>query len=188
MKRCLIAVVLCFLLTAPLSFAQNQEEMATKEDIQQLFQVMNSRRNVEAMMAAVRQQMSAMRKDAPKKYCPKATPEQLAKIDEFFDKQLNKLLSNMPFDEMLEAMIPAYRRHFTHNEVKEIVAFYSSQIGKKVIAEIPAMMSEATADARPILQKWVETSTATMQADLERFMESLKNEKPATPCSDTSKS
>jgi hypothetical protein len=178
MKRWLLAVLLSSLLAAPSAFAQKQGDMATQEDIQQLFDVMNSRKMLDAIMASVRQQSPALSEGALKKYCPNATPEQLAKMNEFANKQVDKMLSNMPIDEMMKAMIPTYRRHFTHADVQELLAFYSSRVGKKLIAEIPAITSEAGAAMRPTMQKWMDASMAATQADLERYAKSLNNEKP----------
>jgi hypothetical protein len=73
-----------------------------------------------------------------KQKVPNASPEQLAEIDKFADN----LFSDMPIDEMLDAMVPIYQKHLTKEDLDAILAFYSSPVGQKLQREQPAMMQE----------------------------------------------
>src|SRR5439155_13694987 len=53
------------------------------------------------------------------------------------------ILMSMPFDEMMDAMVPTYQKHFTRGELDALTAFYSSPTGQKILREMPAIMSEA---------------------------------------------
>jgi hypothetical protein len=44
--------------------------------------------------------------------------------------------------QLTERMIPIYQKHFTADEVAGLLKFYRSQLGQKVIAEMPATMAE----------------------------------------------
>ena len=48
------------------------------------------------------------------------------------------------------AIIPVYHRYFTADEIKGMIAFYSSDLGKKAIGAMPGLMSESMA----IGQQW----------------------------------
>jgi len=45
-------------------------------------------------------------------------------------KQLGDMYRNMPFDEMMQATIPVYQRHFTKGDINALLAFYSSPTGR----------------------------------------------------------
>lgn len=53
------------------------------------------------------------------------------------------------FDEnvgpLKEAMIPIYHRHFTDAEIKEMIQFYSTELGQKTIKVMPTLMQEGMA-------------------------------------------
>jgi uncharacterized protein len=46
-------------------------------------------------------------------------------------------------DQLISRMIPAYQKHFSAEDIDELVKFYRSPLGQKVISQMPATMSEA---------------------------------------------
>jgi hypothetical protein len=62
-----------------------------------------------------------------------------------FNKKLN-------VDDLLYACIPAYNRYYTHDEIKRLIVFYESSLGKKVVEVTPLLSQETMA----IGQKWGE--------------------------------
>ena len=44
--------------------------------------------------------------------------------------------------ELTDEMIPVYQRHFTAADVDGLLKFYQSPLGKKVVTEMPATMTE----------------------------------------------
>jgi hypothetical protein len=50
---------------------------------------------------------------------------------------------NLP--SLLAPMEVLYHRHFTHEEVKQVIAFYETDVGRKMIREIPALLKESMA-------------------------------------------
>lgn len=58
----------------------------------------------------------------------------------------------MKLGDLMAAMALAYARHFTHDEVKGLLAFYRSPLGEKLVHEMPLLVQETTA----IGQKWGE--------------------------------
>jgi hypothetical protein len=45
-------------------------------------------------------------------------------------------------DELLYACIPAYNNYYTHNEIKELIAFYESPLGRKMVEVTPLLTQE----------------------------------------------
>lgn len=174
MKRWL-AVMLCLAcLPAAVAFGQQPGDPATKEDIQQLFDIQNARKMYDSIMTAMRQQIPALTKSAMGKQLPNATPEEAARLNGFVNDSVEKMFQNMPFDELLEATIPAYQHHFTHGEIQGLIQFYSSPLGKKLLKETPAIMTESMQAATPILQRWMKTQMADLQVSTEAYAKNLK--------------
>lgn len=48
-------------------------------------------------------------------------------------------------EKIINLSIPIYSRHFTASEIKELIAFYESPLGRKITGEMPAITQEAYA-------------------------------------------
>jgi hypothetical protein len=65
-------------------------------------------------------------------------------------------------DSFKDASIPLYHRYYSGPEIKELLRFYASDIGKKTIAVMPQMMQESMAVGRA----WGESLAPQIQARL----------------------
>ncbi len=72
-----------------------------------------------------------------------------------FKKAIDDLMKNMPLDEMTNAMIPAYQKHFTKGDLETMGAFYSSPVGQKVLEELPGVMQDGMQAAMPIMTNYL---------------------------------
>ncbi len=59
------------------------------------------------------------------------------------DPQTQKFKDNVRVDEIIEQLIPLYDKHFTADELKVFIAFYSTPEGKKLLETIPVLMQES---------------------------------------------
>ena len=57
----------------------------------------------------------------------------------YFDDIMKEVDPN----ELIEISIPSYDNHLTHEEIKELIKFYESPIGKKLIEKQPLIMRDA---------------------------------------------
>lgn len=76
--------------------------------------------------------------------------------------QFKKMMPQIPEDfwtdfrnevnakELTDLIVPIYARHFNHNDIKQLIAFYNTPIGKKLVALQPQIMQESMAAG----QKW----------------------------------
>ncbi len=46
-------------------------------------------------------------------------------------------------DDLLNELIPIYSKYYTNEEIKQIVAFYQSPLGKKIITVLPQLTQES---------------------------------------------
>jgi hypothetical protein len=89
------------------------------------------------------------------------------------------MLKDMPWDDMIQAMVPAYQKHFTRDDMDALTAFYSSPTGQKVMREMPGLMADSMEIMMPIMSKHVEKVAARMQ---EEVLATVKeSEKPHSP-------
>jgi uncharacterized protein len=54
-------------------------------------------------------------------------------------------MSEINPDKMVDEYIPIYSKYFTNQEIKEIIAFYETPLGKKTLSVIPQISQESTA-------------------------------------------
>ena len=71
--------------------------------------------------------------------------------------------------ELAKMIVPVYAKHFTHEEVSEMLAFYESDVGRKLAGKLPAIMSESS----QLGQQWGMSIGPEIQR---RIMEILKEE------------
>lgn len=72
----------------------------------------------------------------------KARPDIPAKVLDALPAEVQATFAaNM--DSFKEAIIPIYHKHFSASEIKEIIQFYSTDLGKKTIRLMPVLMQES---------------------------------------------
>lgn len=60
------------------------------------------------------------------------------------------LKKEMDANELVELIVPIYARHLTHDDVKQLIGFYDSPVGRKLISTQPAI----TAESMQVGQQW----------------------------------
>ena len=106
---------------------------------------------VKKMMATMTQSMHEMIHDQYVQHQDELPADYEAKID----AMMSEMLDRMPMDEMMQAMIPAYQKHLTRGDIDNLVAFYSTPIGAKLLRDLPAIMAESMQDMMPIMTKYM---------------------------------
>ena len=105
------------------------------------------------------------------------------KLPDDFEAQMNKMmddmLKDMPWDEMIQAMAPAYQKHMTKGDLDAIVAFYSSPTGQKLLREMPAITGESMQTMMPIMQRYMEKVQGRVQDETMAMLK--KAEKAPAP-------
>lgn len=70
---------------------------------------------------------------------------------------------------LLDRQVPIYDKRFTHDEIKQLIAFYESPIGRKLTGELPGIMADGVSAG----QQW---STALRPELQRRIREALERE------------
>jgi hypothetical protein len=154
MKRLVSVVAVVFFLSWS-CFAQTSadDSPATKADVERYFQTVGSHDMMKKMMATMAQSMHQMFHEQYLKHKDNLPADYESKITSMMDD----MFQNMPMDEMMQALVPAYQKHLSKGDIDNLVAFYSTPTGAKLLREMPSMMAEAMQDMMPIVTKYMET-------------------------------
>ena len=138
------------------ALAEDPPEMAPemRADIERLMEVTKAYDPalVEQMSGALAQQIAGMISD-------KMKPEVFARCMEISNKAFAEMMADGGFQEELNAI---YARHFSHDDIRELLAFYETPLGKKTIEVMPQLMMESmqvtmgwVAKVNPVIQERV---------------------------------
>jgi len=162
MKTSALAVLIC-LLAIPVSFGQQnaKDAPASKEDVERFLDAMHTREMMKSMMAAMAKQMHEMVHEQIQK-----VPNLSADFEAQQERRMDEFVRNFPVEEMIQAMIPVYQRHFTKGEMDDLVAFYSSPTGQKMVKELPAITAEAMQSSQGIIQRMIAEEMQRIQDEI----------------------
>ena len=149
---------------------------ATKEDVEKYLEVTHARTMMKQIMDVMTKQAHQMVHDQISKDFDKLPPD--------FETRMNKMtddtLKTFPVDEMLDAMIPVYQKHWTKGDVDAMVAFYSTPTGQKILRELPTTMAEAMQAMQSIMQKRMNGMMERVQQQVAQMVKESKT-KTGTP-------
>jgi uncharacterized protein len=167
MKRFLVAGILCLIFTANGRAQQNAAAApASKEDVERYLETVHSHEMIQKMIDAMSQPMHQMIHDQYIKYKDVLPADYETNANQMMDQ----MMKEMPFDEMIQAMIPAYQKHFTKGDMDALVAFYSTPTGQKILREMPAILAESMGVMMPLLQQRVEAMTDRIHQQIEEMV------------------
>lgn len=58
---------------------------------------------------------------------------------EFWDQFMDEVQA----DDLINLILPIYEKHYTHQNIKDLIAFYKTPIGKKSIEVLPSITQES---------------------------------------------
>jgi hypothetical protein len=113
-------------------------DAASRAQIMTLFDLLQVRRTMASMAVNMKKAMAATMEQGLRSKVPNPTPKQLKQIQVMIDSAMD----DVPIDELINALIPVYQRHFSKTDVDELIRFYASPVGQKYLREQPQMMQE----------------------------------------------
>jgi uncharacterized protein len=180
MRRLLFAVTLVLAIHSMATAQQSASDApATKEDVQKYLQVMHTKEMAKQMMDAMSKPMHKMVHDQYIKDKDKLPPD----FEERMTQALDEMMNGFDWDEIIEAMVPTYQKHFTKGDLNSLSAFYSSATGQKVLQEMPAIMSEQMEAMMPIMQRQLAGMGERLQqqmAEMSKAAPKTQGNKPST--------
>lgn len=147
-----IACLVAFCLLPP---GVNADELtaAKRSDIRKLIDVTGGSQIASRFAAAMTQQMfstlKAERPDVPDRALAVMQRELSALFNEKVDAPGG----------LIDDVVPIYSKYFSHAEIKELLAFYQSDVGRKAIAVLPQVVNESMLAG----QRWGESMGPEIQ-------------------------
>jgi uncharacterized protein len=170
-------VVLALALSAPCLAQTADTDPATQDQVELLLRTMHSHDMMQRMMEAMLKPMHQTLHDQFKK-----DGRQLpANFESRFTKMMDDLIKNMPMDEISQAMVPAYQKHFTNGDINNLIAFYSSPTGQKVLEEMPEVTSDGMQAMMPIMRKYISEWQQRMQNEVKDMEKTAPKVEPDSP-------
>ena len=118
-----------------------------RADIRRLMETTGASNMAQQFVAAVSQNLFRSLKES--------RPEVPDRAFEVMTRELTALFSEklQAPDGLLERTIPVYDKYFTHAEIRELLAFYQTGVGRKTIAVLPKVVGESMV----LGEKWGES-------------------------------
>ncbi|MCY4059822.1 MAG: DUF2059 domain-containing protein [Gammaproteobacteria bacterium] len=91
------------------------------------------------------------------------TPEVIARCREIAAAAVREMLADQG---LMKELVPVYDKHFSHQEIREMIAFYETPLGKKSIGVMPRVM----ADSMQIGQRWAARVMPEVREKVTRLM------------------
>lgn len=63
--------------------------------------------------------------------------------DEFWEEFTVEFKRQASPDELMKAILPIYDKHFSHQEIRQLIAFYESPLGRKISTTLPEIQRES---------------------------------------------
>jgi hypothetical protein len=156
MKMLLMRVLAAFWVIAfSASSASAQEPLteAKRADIMRLVQMTGSGQiglqMSDAMVQAITDNMKTMRQDIP------------PRLVEIVREEVMKLIAER-IGGLVALIVPVYHQNFTHEDIKGMLQFYGTPLGRKAIQAMPAIMKQSMAAG----QAWGESLGPVIQERL----------------------
>ena len=162
-----VGVILFLACSTAFSQPSDPNAPATKEDVENYLQVTHIRETMLQMADAMSKPMHKMVHEQYLKDKDKLP----ADFEDRMNKMMDGMFKDMPWNEMLDAEIPVYQKHFTKGDVQALIVFYSSPTGQKMMRELPAIMSETMESIMPMIQKQVESIRARLEQEFAQALQ-----------------
>jgi hypothetical protein len=159
--------LICIILMGAFPLLAQQGSEATRRpptaaQVMKFFEVMHIHDQMQSMLQTEQKQINIMMSDMFKKELPTASPKQRADFEKLISSAMNELTTNYPLDDVLRDMIPVYQAHLTESDLDQVIAFYTSAAGQRLLKEMPAMTAEA-----------MRVSYGRMQPEIEKMMKNM---------------
>jgi uncharacterized protein len=124
----------------------------THDQVMTLLDLLQIRKMMVTMMDGMQQVMKQGAERSFRERVPNPTPKQL----EALNGMVEDAVGGLSLDEMVEALVPIYRRHLSKSDVDEMIRFFGGPVGQKLLREQPQMMQEGMRAGAAVAEKRME--------------------------------
>ncbi|MBB1280339.1 DUF2059 domain-containing protein [Pseudoalteromonas sp. SR41-1] len=113
------------------------EQNTKQQKIDELISVMNLDSMVDSMYGQVEGMMKGMSDQMGVK------PSEQAIFDKYYSDMTTVLKTEMSWAKMQPMMVNVYDKHFSEQEIADMLAFYKTDTGQKILEKMPVVMQES---------------------------------------------
>ncbi|MBB1345378.1 MULTISPECIES: DUF2059 domain-containing protein [unclassified Pseudoalteromonas] len=113
------------------------EQNTKQQKIDELINVMNLDSMVDSMYGQVEGMMKGMSDQMGVK------PSEQAIFDKYYSDMTTVLKTEMSWAKMQPMMVNVYDKHFSEQEIADMLAFYKTDTGQKILEKMPVVMQES---------------------------------------------
>lgn len=132
MALLVLFVVLLFPISGVAQTPAPAPPAASREQVITLMELQGSK----ALMGQMVEQMLATQVEGMKKLRPDIPAD-------FWNEFTAEMRRQLRVEELLDQMVPIYQRHFSRDDLEQLIAFYRSPVGRKFFSELPLIQREA---------------------------------------------
>lgn len=169
-----VAAILCVGLSLNGLAQTASDAPASKEDVERYFRAVHSHDMMQKMLDAMSKPIHQMAHEQCAKDKDKLPADCEARLNKFMDNMTKQI----PYDEMMQATVPAYQKHFTKGDMDALVAFYSAPTGQKVLQELPSVTAESMESMMPIMRKSIDRMTQSIEEEVAQMRKDASNKAP----------
>jgi hypothetical protein len=146
----------------------------TRDQVMTLLDLLQARKTMMAVMENMKQIMKESAEKAFRQRVPNPTPQQMEALHGIYDD-----IADVPLDEMVNAIIPIYQRHLSKTDLEELIRFYSSPVGQKLLREQPQILQESMRAGAAIQQKRMDEIMIKVKERVQALTEAGEDNSPA---------
>ena len=146
------------------------EQNTKQQKIDELISVMNLDSMVDSMYGQVEGMMKGMSDQMGVK------PSEQAIFDKYYGDMTTVLKTEMSWSKMQPMMISVYDKHFSEQEIADMLAFYKTNTGQKILEKMPVVMQESM----QMSQSLMKDAMPKIQAIAQQLSDELKQSRGAS--------
>ncbi|HET6892463.1 MAG TPA: DUF2059 domain-containing protein, partial [Pyrinomonadaceae bacterium] len=105
----------------------------------------------------------------------KDVPRMLKRYSDLITQRMN-------ISQFIEAAIyPLYDKYFTENEIRDMIAFYKTETGKKTVTVMPAVYAESISKSMDYFMPIMKQIKEEINKDIEQYVNEKKNSSKKKP-------
>jgi hypothetical protein len=145
----------------------------SRAQVLQLMSAMGVQQAVDASLHETQEKLESAARASFLKNNPDADAATLKKLDGVFES--TPIFS---FEEISEALIPAYQRNLSASDVQAGIDFYSSDAGKRMLEKLPVILHESNESGGQLVQQKLAAYGEELERKLQAFQAELNQKKP----------
>ena len=165
--------VYVLVLTALFMLNVNATELASKKSVEKLMELTEVSKMMDAMQGQISNMFNGMSKQM------NISEKERPAFDQYMKKVGDLLAKDMNWDVFKEPMIEIYTKHFTEEEVKGLISFYQSNLGKSMTKKMPLIMQDSMLVSQELMKNFmpkIQALAIEMKNDIQKSRQIISEE------------